>query len=82
MQWKQRQFVITSNGILYHKQKHGEKKICEYISFNKYFSYQFGMETGDKFGILIRSYHRRLRLRANNLDEFVVAIYYIEKAFK
>lgn len=43
LQWKRRQFVITENGILYHKMKSGEKKTCEYISFNKYFSFQFGI---------------------------------------
>lgn len=39
------------------------------------------MKTGYEFGILVKSYHRKLKLSAKNLQDFVFALYFIKKTF-
>lgn len=74
--WRTRYFIIHSQGVIY-KDRHNNPR--EYMVYDFDFKITYGKSsTGSERGITIDSTQRELRLKANNLFDFIEFIHYVK----
>lgn len=74
-----RYFILHNEGIIY---KDEYNNVKEYLSYDYDFSMAYGKdETNDELGIVLTSTHRKLKLKALNIFDWLQFIYYVKIGF-